>query len=80
MDKTSVLQLLQTMIDYFEAGSREADRAAKNILQWDSENLPAWNAEIRYLMEEGEWTGLRAPEAEIIAAALRSLQQQLPEQ
>jgi len=65
------------MIDYFEAGNQETDRAAKAIIEWDFEYPADWQAEIKRLRERGEWTGLRAPEAEIIAAALRSIQQQL---
>jgi hypothetical protein len=77
MEKTAAHRLLRTMIDYFEAGNPEADRAAKNIIEWDSENLDIWQAEIRRLREEGEWTGIRAPEAEILTAALRSIRQQM---
>jgi len=65
------------MIDYFESGNKETDRAAKAILEWDDEHLKDWQAEIKRLRDEGEWTGIRAPEADIVAGALRSIQQQL---
>ncbi|HER63292.1 MAG TPA: hypothetical protein ENO11_04880 [Desulfobacteraceae bacterium] len=77
MDNTAARGLLQTMIDYFESGNKETDRAAKAILEWDDEHLKDWQAEIKRLRDEGEWTGIRAPEADIVAGALRSIQQQL---
>lgn len=73
MDTRASKRLVQAMIDYFEAGNKETDRAAKNIIEWDAENLAEWRAEMKHLQEAGEWTGLRAPEADIIAAALRLL-------
>ena len=78
MDNRNAQSLLQTMIDYFETGSKESDRAAKAILEWDFENETVWQGEIRRLRESGEWTRVRAPEADIVAAALRSIQQKLP--
>lgn len=74
MDRNRKERLLQTLIDYFEAGNRESDHVAKTIIEWDSEHLPDWREEIQRLRTAGEWTGLRAPEADIIAASLRSLQ------
>lgn len=71
MDTISARQLVQTMVDYFESGNKETDRAAKQIIEWDSENLAAWRTEMQRLREAGEWSGLRAPEADIVAAALR---------
>lgn len=71
MDNRAAQRLVQTMIDYFEVGNKETDRAAKNIIEWDAENLAEWRAEIQRIREAGEWSGLRAPEADIIAAALR---------
>lgn len=77
MDRNTALQLLQTMIDYLEAGNQESDRYARSIMEWDSDNIAFWRKELERLRDEGEWTGLRAPEAEFLAAALRFLQQQL---
>lgn len=77
MDTMTALRLIQTMIDYFETGTRETDRAAKAILDWDFQYVADWQAEIKRLREEDEWTGIRAPEAEIITAALRFIRQQL---
>ena len=74
MDEAAVLHLLHAMIDYFEAGNRETDGAAKNILSSDFEYKAYWEEVIKRLQQGEEWTGLRAPEAEIIAAALRQLQ------
>jgi hypothetical protein len=74
MDKDFALRLVQTLIDYFESGTKETDRAAKNIIEWDVENRADWQAKIQRLRETGDWTGLRAPEADIIAAALRLIQ------
>lgn len=74
MDKPAAKRILQTMIDYFEAGNRESDQMAKTILEWDSEFLPDWQEEIKRRRETGEWSGLRGPEADIIADALRSIQ------
>jgi hypothetical protein len=74
MDKDFALRLVQTLTDYFESGTKETDRAAKNIIEWDVENRADWQAEMQRLREKGDWTGLRAPEADIIAAALRLIQ------
>lgn len=63
------------MIDYFEAGNKESDKAAKAIIEWDFENEALWQQELTRLRETGEWTGLRAPEADIIVEMLRSVQQ-----
>ena len=77
MDRTDALHLLQTMIDYFEAGNQQTDAAAKDIIESDFEYLDSWQAEIRRRKAEGEWTGLRAPEAEIVVAALHTMQKML---
>ncbi len=74
MDERTALHLLQAMIDYFEAGNQESDGAAKAILETDFEYRDRWRAEIKGLLAGVEWTGLRAPEADIVAAALRCLQ------
>jgi hypothetical protein len=79
MDRNVSLHLLQAMIDYFEAGNRETDAAAKAIIESDFENKAHWEAEIGRLKEGKDWTGLRAPEAEIVAVALRQMQRMLAE-
>lgn len=76
MDKNFAMCLVQTLIDYFETGTKETDRAAKNIIEWDAENRADWQAEMQRLRETGDWTGLRAPEADIITSALRLIQRQ----
>lgn len=77
MDRVASLHLLQTMIDYFEAGNRETDAAAKAIIESDFEYRENWEKEIASLQKGQEWTGLRAPEAEVVAAALHAIQQML---
>ena len=77
MDRTNALHLLQTMIDYFKAGNQQTDAAAKDIIESDFGYLDSWQAEIRRRKAEGEWTGLRAPEAEIVVAALHTMQKML---
>lgn len=77
MDRTDTLHFLQAMIDYFEAGNRQTDAVAKYIIESDFEYANKWQAEIKRCKAEGEWTGLRAPEAEIVVAALRSMQKML---
>jgi hypothetical protein len=77
MDKIAAHNLLQALIDYFETGNQETDPAAKAIIESDFENLADWRKEIKRLQISGEWSGLRAPEAEILASALRFIQQQL---
>lgn len=77
MDRDTALHLLQTLIDYFEAGNKETDSVAKDILDFDADFKEKWAEEIRRLLSSGDWSGLRAPEAEIIAAALHHLQQML---
>jgi hypothetical protein len=79
MEKTEALHLLQTMIDYFEAGNQETDAAAKAILESDFDRRDHWREEIDRLHHGMEWTGLRAPEAEIVGRVLRYLQQLLAE-
>jgi len=77
MDPSAALHLLQTMIDFFEAGNTETDAAAKAIIESDFEYNDHWEAEINRFRTGTEWTGLRAPEAEIVATALRALLQML---
>ena len=77
MDSTTATHLLQVMIEYFEAGNQQTDAVAKSIIESDFEYLENWQAEIRRCKAEGEWTGLRAPEAEILASALGTVQKLL---
>ena len=77
MDITDSLHLLQAMIDYFEAGNQETDAAAKDIIESDFEYSANWEAEIIRFREGTDWTGLRAPEAEIVVSALRHIQEML---
>jgi len=77
MDRTTAIHLLQVMIDYFEAGNQHTDTVAKSIIESDFEYLENWQAEIRRCKAEAEWTGLRAPEAEILASALSTVQKLL---
>ena len=71
MDIMETQRVLATLIDYFEAGNRESDAAAKAVLAADSEFDEYWRAEIERFQRSVEWSGLRGPEAEILAARLR---------
>lgn len=77
MDRIDSLRLLQTMIDYFETGNQQTDAVAKAILASDLEFDAKWQTEIKRLRNSTDWTGLRAPEAEILAAALHLLREVL---
>lgn len=79
MDRSTPRLLLQTLIDYFEAGNPETDAAARAILDSDFGNRAHWEATVGRLRHGPGWTGLRAPEAEVVARALRALQQMLEE-
>lgn len=77
MDNTTAYRLLETMITFFESGTKESDTSAKAIIEWDFDHLEYWQKEIKCLQDEGEWTGLRAPEAEMITGILRNIQREL---
>ena len=77
MEKNVILHLLQSMIDFFEAGNRQSDGAAKAIIESDSEYPEYWQKEIKRFKAEGEWTGLRGPEAEIIGKTLGAVKNML---
>lgn len=72
MERADALHLLQAMINYFEAGNQQTDGVAKAIIESDFEYLDNWQAEIRRFKTEGEWTGMRAPEADIVVMALQT--------
>lgn len=71
MDTREIQRVLATLIDYLEAGNRESDAAAKAVFAADSEFNDYWRAEIERFQRSVEWTGLRGPEAEILAVRLR---------
>ena len=77
MNNDTSLHLLQAMIDYFEAGNKESDGAAKNIIESDADGLGYWQEHMENFRQTGQWTGLRAPEAEVIAAVLRQVRARL---
>ncbi len=79
MDTIHILRLLDTMIDYFEAGNKETDRAAKSILETDVAFKDYWQEEIKRIGEGVGWTGLRAIEADILAASLRTIKSKIEE-
>jgi hypothetical protein len=58
MEKTEALRLLQSMIDYFEAGNQETDAAAKDILESDIDYRDHWRQAGEELRQGTEWTGL----------------------
>ncbi len=66
-----IQRVLNTLIDYFEAGNPESDAAAKAILVADSEYEDYWRPEIEKFQCGVEWTGLRGPEAELLSGRLR---------
>lgn len=74
MDKNTALHVLQTMIEYFEVGNKETDAAAKAIIEWDFEYAEFWEERMRQYRQGGNWTGIRAVEAEMVALALRDIQ------
>jgi hypothetical protein len=74
MDKNTSLHVLQTMIEYFEAGNKETDAAAKSIIEWDFEYADYWEELLRRYRKSGAWTRIRSPEAELVALALRDIQ------
>jgi hypothetical protein len=71
VDIEDIQRALAALIDYFEAGNRESDAAAKAILAADGEFDEYWRPEIEGFQQSLEWTGLRGAEAEILAARLR---------
>lgn len=77
MDTREVERALNTLIDYFESGNKESDGAAKAVLAADGDYQEYWRAEIETFRQSAEWTGLRGPEAEILANRLRQAMQQI---
>lgn len=71
MESREIQRVLATLIDYFEAGNPESDAAAKAILAADGEYDEYWRAEIERFRQSVAWTGLRGPEAELLADRLR---------
>ncbi len=71
MDAPNIQQVLMTLIDYFETGNAETDAAAKAVLATDSKYDEYWLPEIEKFQKSVEWTGLRGPEAELLACGLR---------
>ena len=71
MNTREIERVLTTLIDYFEAGNPESDAAAKAILAADGEYDEYWRAEIERFRQSVLWTGLRGPEAELLADRLR---------
>lgn len=71
MDARETHQALTALIDYFEAGNSESDAAAKAILSADSSYDDYWQPKIERFRKSVDWTGLRGPEAELLANLLR---------
>jgi hypothetical protein len=72
MDARDTLVALTCLIDYFEAGNNDSDEAAKAILASDSRFTEYWYPAIKRFRTSADWTGLRGPEAELLANRLRS--------
>ncbi len=68
MDRSEVQRTLQTLITYFETGIKETDAAAKAILDSESEY---WQGPVERYRNSPDWTGIRSPEAELLALALQ---------
>jgi len=71
MTTRKIQQALNTLVEYFEAGNSESDASAKAILLADSRYDEYWHSEIDKLQKSYDWTGLRGPEAELLAGLLR---------
>ena len=67
------------MISYFEVGNKESDTSAKSIFEWDFDYYKVWQKEIKHLQDKGNWKGLCASEAEIIAGILLNIKRKLSE-
>ena len=76
VNRRKVLRALQTLVTYFESGTRESDAVAKAILATD---IDYWRQETEQFQKSTEWTGVRAPEAELLAIALREIDNLLGE-
>ena len=46
MERNDSLRVLETLIDFFEAGNKQTDAVAKEILESDIEYKTKWAAEI----------------------------------
>jgi hypothetical protein len=78
LDAREIQQALTTLIDYFEAGKSESDAAPKAVLIADSSYNDYWQPEIERFGKSADWTGLRGPEAELLASRLRQAAALLP--
>jgi len=77
MDTNRARRLLQVMIEYFETGNKTTDSVAKSILESDFEYSDFWQEEVKNLKSGVDWSGVRAVEADILAAGLRCIQTML---
>lgn len=80
MGKITAEHILQLLIEYFEAGNKETDAAAKAIIETDCDYSAIWQEEMKRYRQGGEWTGIRAVEAEMLAAALQNIKTRLDRQ
>ena len=71
MNIEGIQQALTTLSDYFAAGNDESDAAAKAVLVADSAYDDYWRPEVEQFQRSAEWTGVRAPEAELLVHFLR---------
>lgn len=75
--KSQAQRLLDALITFFETGIAETDAAAKAILQADADYHEYWQVEIEHFQKSVEWTGIRSPEAELLAAGLEDIRRYL---
>ncbi len=73
MNNEATNRAVQALIDFFEAGNNESDIAAKNVLDADFANKEYWREELLHLRMGTLWSGLRAPEAELLVLALHEV-------
>jgi hypothetical protein len=71
VETREIQRTLTTLIDFFETGNNESDAAARAVLVSDSNYDEYWCPEIEKFLKSIDWTGLRGPEAEILAGRLR---------
>ncbi|RJX33628.1 MAG: hypothetical protein C4531_05260 [Desulfurivibrio sp.] len=80
MEKISAEHVLELLIEYFEAGNKQTDAVAKDIIETDFEYNEIWQEELRRFMKGGGgWSRIRAPQAELLAGALQIVKVRLEE-
>ncbi len=76
-ESDTLRRLLDTLATYLETGNAETDNVAKMVLAADVEYNEYWRPEVERFRRNGDWTGIRAPEAEMMALLLREVARRL---